>query len=198
MPHRELKDPLYGHFARVGHALASPTRLELLDLISQGEMTVERLAREAHATVKNASAHLRVLREARLVDTRRVGKHIYYRLAGDDVFRLVQAVQAVSRNRLAEVERVTDLYLTSRDQFAPVSLDDLRRLVRDGLVTVIDARPRDEYEAGHIPGALSVPVPELERRLHDIPSGPPPSSTSTGAGAWPISPWSRTAPASPD
>ena len=169
MKHRPFKDPLYAHFARVGHALASPTRLELLDLISQGEMTVERLAGQAHSTVKNTSAHLRVLREARLVETRRVGTHIYYRLSGDDVFRLVQAVQGVARNRLADVEQVTNLYLTSRDQLAPVSLRDLRRLVRDGLVTVVDARPRDEYEAGHLPGALSIPVPELERRLKEIP-----------------------------
>lgn len=169
MSHRDLKDPLYTLFARVGHALANPTRLELLDLVSQGEMTVERLAHEARATIKNTSAHLRVLREARLVDTRRVGTHVYYRLADEDVFRLVQSVQAVARKRLAEVEQVTNLYLTSRDQLAPVSLDELRRLVRDGLVTVIDARPRPEYEAGHIPGALSIPVPELERRLNDIP-----------------------------
>lgn len=168
MSHREFKDPLYAHFARIGHALASPTRLELLDLISQGEMTVERLAEQAHTSVKNTSAHLRVLREARLVATRRVGTRIYYRLTGDDVFRLIQAVQEVSRNRLAEVEQITQLYLNGRDQLVPVSLDDLRRLVRDDLVTVIDARPREEYEAGHIPGAISVPVPELKRRLKDI------------------------------
>jgi rhodanese-related sulfurtransferase/DNA-binding transcriptional ArsR family regulator len=169
MSHREFKDPLYAHFARIGHALSSPTRLELLDLISQGEMTVERLADQAQSSVKNTSAHLRVLREARLVTTRRVGTHIYYRLTGDDVFRLVQAVQDTARNRLAEVEQITQLYLTSRDQLVPVAFDDLRRLVRDDLVTVIDARPREEYEAGHIPGALSIPVSELERRFKEIP-----------------------------
>ena len=171
MSHRDFKDPLYAHFARIGHALSSPTRLELLDLISQGEMTVERLADQAHSSVKNTSAHLRVLREARLVTTRRVGTHVYYRLTGDDVFRLVQAVQATARNRLAEVEQITQLYLTSRDQLVPVAFDDLRRLVRDDLVTVIDARPKGEYEAGHIPGALSIPVPELERRFREIPKG---------------------------
>lgn len=169
MSHREFKDPLYTHFARVGHAVASPTRLELLDLVSQGEMTVERLADQAHSSVKNTSAHLRVLREARLVETRRVGTHIYYRLADDDVFRLLQAIQKVSRKRLAEVEQVTHLFLTSRDQLAPVSLRELRHLMRDGLVTVVDARPGEEYEAGHIPGALSVPIAELERRLKELP-----------------------------
>jgi rhodanese-related sulfurtransferase len=169
MTHRPLKDPLYAQFARIGHAAASPKRLELLDLLAQGEKTVETLAEQTATPVKNTSAHLRVLREARLVDPRREGTWVYYRLAGDDVVHFLRAMQALARRRLAEVEQVTQRYLTSRDELAPVTLDELRRLMRDGDVTVLDVRPREEYDAGHIPGSLSVPVGELERRLGELP-----------------------------
>jgi rhodanese-related sulfurtransferase/DNA-binding transcriptional ArsR family regulator len=169
MSHREFKDPLYAHFARIGHAASSPKRIELLDLLAQGEKTVEALAVQAATPIKNTSAHLRVLREARLVETRRDGTYVLYRLADDDVLVFLRALQTLARRRLAEVEQVTQRYLTSRDELAPVTLDELRRLVREGEVTVLDVRPQDEYDAGHIPGALSVPVAELERRLGELP-----------------------------
>jgi len=167
--HRAFKDPLYAQFARIGHAAASPKRIELLDLLAQGEKTVETLAEQAATPLKNTSAHLRVLREARLVETRREGTYVLYRLADDDVLRFLRSLQTLARQRLAEVEQVTQKYLTSRDALEPVTLDELRRLVRDGDVTVLDVRPREEYDAGHIPGALSVPVAELERRLGELP-----------------------------
>jgi len=169
MSHRELKDPLYAQFARIGHAVASPKRIELLDLLGQGEKTVEQLAEQSSTPLKNASAHLRVLRQARLVETRRDGTYVHYRLAGEDVFRFLRDLQAVARGRLAEVERVAHLYVDGRDELEPVTLAELRRRLRDGDVTVIDVRPEDEYREGHIPGALSIPVAQLQRRLPEVP-----------------------------
>lgn len=169
--HREFKDALYAQFARVGHALGSPKRIELLDLLGQGEKTVETLAEQVATPIKNTSAHLRVLRQARLVETRREGTYVYYRLADDDVVRLLQAVEGLAHSRLADVQTVVAAYLDGRDELEPVSLSELRRLMRDGEVTVVDVRPADEYAAGHIPGARSVPVRELKRRLREIPKG---------------------------
>ena len=167
--HREFKDALYAQFARIGHAVASPKRIELLDLLSQGEKTVEQLAEQCATPLKNTSAHLRVLRQARLVETRRDGTYIYYRLASDEVFRFVRDLQALGRNRLAEVEQAAKLYIDGRDELEPVTLKELRQRVRHGDVTVIDVRPAEEYRAGHIPGALSIPVSQLKRRLPEIP-----------------------------
>ena len=169
MAPRELKDPLYAQFARIGHALASPVRLELLDLLGQGEKTVEALAEQSGAGIKNASAHLRVLRQARLVETRREGTYIYYRLADADVSRFVRDLQRLGRTRLAEVEQVARQFIDDRDELEPVTLAELRRLVREGDVTVLDVRPEDEFVAAHIPGAVSVPVNELKRRLRELP-----------------------------
>lgn len=169
MAHRELKDPLYAQFALIGQAVASPVRLELLDLLAQGEKTVESLAEQSTAGIKNVSAHLRVLRQARLVETRREGTYIYYRLADQDVSRFVRDLQQIGRRRLAEVEQVARQFIDDRDEMAAVTLPELKKLVQSGEVTVIDVRPRDEYEAGHIAGAVSVPVAELKRRLRDLP-----------------------------
>jgi rhodanese-related sulfurtransferase/DNA-binding transcriptional ArsR family regulator len=169
--HREFKDLLYAQFARIGHALASPKRIELLDLLGQGEKTVETLAEQIATPIKNTSAHLRALRQARLVETRRDGTYVFYRLADDDVFRLLRSVEALGHGRLADVQQVVSLYLDGHDQLEPVTLKELRRLMRDDDVTVVDVRPAEEFEAGHIPGALSVPVPELKRRLRELPKG---------------------------
>lgn len=169
MAHREFKDSLYTQFARIGHAVSTPRRLELLDLLSQGERTVEQLAEQSSTPVKNTSAHLRALRHARLVETRRDGPYVHYRLADDEVFHFLRVLQALGRRRLAEVEQVARLYIDGRDALEPVGLAELQRLTRDGAVTLLDVRPRAEYEAAHIPGALSIPVPELEGRLAELP-----------------------------
>jgi rhodanese-related sulfurtransferase/DNA-binding transcriptional ArsR family regulator len=169
--HREFKDALYAQFARIGHALASPKRIELLDLLGQGEKTVETLAEQVATPIKNTSAHLRVLRQARLVETRRDGTYVYYRLADDDVFRLLRTLETLGHSRLADVQHVVRLYLDGHDQLQPVTFKELRRLIREDDVTILDVRPAAEFESGHIPGALSVPVPELKRRLREIPKG---------------------------
>lgn len=166
---RHFKDQLYAQFARVGQTLSSPARIEILDLLAQGEKSVEDIATEAGLGIKNASAHLRILRQARLVETRKEARYVYYRLAGPAVFRLLRELQLLSRERLSEVEQVARLYLERRDELEPVDPEELRRRVRDGAVTVLDVRPEDEYRAGHIPGALSMPIRELTQRLAEIP-----------------------------
>ena len=166
--HREFKDALYAQFARIGHALASPKRIELLDLLAQGEKTVEMLAQQVATPIKNTSAHLRVLRQARLVETRRDGTYVYYRLADDDVFGLLRTLETLGHSRLADVQQVVQSYLDGRDELEPVTFQELRRLMRDGDVTVVDVRPAEEYAAGHIPRALSMPMPELKRRLGEL------------------------------
>jgi rhodanese-related sulfurtransferase/DNA-binding transcriptional ArsR family regulator len=169
MSHRDFKDALYAQFARIGHAFSSPKRIELLDLLSQGERSVEDLAGQASTPLKNTSAHLRVLRQARLVETRREGTSIFYRLADQPVAAFLRSFQALAHERLAEVEQVARLFLHGRDAPQPVTLAELRRRLKDGDATVIDVRPREEYEAGHIPGARSMPLAELKRRLKSLP-----------------------------
>ncbi len=167
--HRAFKDALYTQFARIGHAVASPKRLELLDLLGQGEKTVEQLAEQTATAVKNTSAHLRALRQARLVETRRDGTYVWYRLADDGVAAFVLALQALGRHRYAEVREVAESYLERRDTLEPIPPGELRRRLKAGDVTLIDVRPEDEFAAGHIPGALSVPVAELADRLSELP-----------------------------
>jgi rhodanese-related sulfurtransferase len=169
--HREFKNALYEQFARIGNALASPKRIELLDLLSQGEKTVEQLSVQIATPIKNTSAHLRVLREARLVATRRDGTYICYRPASDEVFTLLRVMQTIGHRHLSDIDHIVKQYLDDRDQFDPVTLKDLRRMMRADEITVVDVRPADEYESGHIPGALSIPVGELKRRLREIPKG---------------------------
>jgi rhodanese-related sulfurtransferase/DNA-binding MarR family transcriptional regulator len=167
--HRAFKDALYAHFARIGHAVSSPKRLELLDLLSQGEKSVEQLAEQTATPVKNTSAHLRALRQARLVETRRDGTYVRYRLADEAVAAFLLTLQALGRHRYAEVREVAQSYLEHRDTLEPIAPEELRRRLDAGDVTLVDVRPADEFAAGHIPGALSVPVAELPDRLRELP-----------------------------
>jgi rhodanese-related sulfurtransferase/DNA-binding MarR family transcriptional regulator len=167
--HREFKDRLFGQFARVGKALASPKRLEIVDLLAQGERTVEEIARETAMSVASASQHLQVLKAARMVEARREGLYIHYRLADEDVFRTWQAVRALAESRLAELDGVVKAYLQYREELEAVDAAELMERLSDGNVVVLDVRPEEEYRAGHIPGALSVPVDALEAALQTLP-----------------------------
>jgi rhodanese-related sulfurtransferase/DNA-binding MarR family transcriptional regulator len=167
--HREFKDRLFGQFARVGKALASPKRLEIVDLLAQGERTVEEIARETAMSVASASQHLQVLKAARMVEARREGLYIHYRLADEDVFRTWQAVRALAESRLAELDGVVEAYLQYREELEAVDAAELMERLSDGNVVVLDVRPEEEYRAGHIPGALSVPVDALEAALQTLP-----------------------------
>jgi DNA-binding transcriptional ArsR family regulator len=167
--HRRFKDRLYGQYARIGKALASPHRLELLELLAQSERTVESLADELDLSMANTSQHLQVLRSAGLVETRRAGLFMHYRLADDTVIRLGTALRTVAEHRLAELERVVREEFTHRSQTEPVGLAELLQRARRDDVVVLDTRPIHEFTAGHIPGALSMPVDELQRRLRRLP-----------------------------
>jgi rhodanese-related sulfurtransferase/DNA-binding CsgD family transcriptional regulator len=164
------KERLLEEFARIGKAVASPRRIDLLDLLAQGEKTVEDLAAAAGLSVKNTSAHLRTLREARLVETRRDGTFIHYRPAGPEVLRFVLALQELARRRLPAVDDITRRFYADPDGFEPVSGEELLRRMETGDVTVVDVRPRAEFAAGHIPGARSLPLGELETHLERLPA----------------------------
>ena len=168
---REIKDSLYEQFARVAKAVASPKRIELLDLLCQGERSVEVLAGAANMTVKNTSAQLKELRLARLVDTRKEGTRVYYRLADDSVCDLYFMLRDIARDRLAEVNQIARDYFDARDELEPIGRDDLLRRAQAGDVVVLDVRPTEEYAAGHIPGSMSVPLTDLEEHMQQLPAG---------------------------
>ncbi|HET7771252.1 MAG TPA: metalloregulator ArsR/SmtB family transcription factor [Chloroflexota bacterium] len=169
MGNRAFKQRLYGEFAVIGKALASPHRLELLDLLAQGERNVDELATETELSVANASAHLQVLRRARLVESDKRGAQVFYRLADASVYRLWRTLRGAGEERLAEVERLVDTYLGDRRDLEAVTSDELAGLLEQDAVTLIDVRPVVEYRQGHIVRARSLPIEELERRLMEIP-----------------------------
>lgn len=170
MSNRAFKDRLYGELGRVGKALASPQRLELLDLLSQGEWSVEDLAREAALTIANASRHLQVLRQARLVESRKAGLYVYYRLADDTVYDLWRALRATGERQIAEVERLLALYQSDASALEPLTREALRERLAAGEVIALDVRPEREFAQGHIAGAISIPYDQLEARLAELPA----------------------------
>ncbi|MBI4815623.1 MAG: metalloregulator ArsR/SmtB family transcription factor [Deltaproteobacteria bacterium] len=166
---RRFKDAIYEQFARLGKAISAPKRIELLDLLCQGPRTVEALAEQAAISVANASQHLQVLRAARLVDAEKKGLYVEYRVAEDEVGRFFLSLRGLAEARLAEVEQVSRGYFEERGGLEAIDRSELLRRVRAGEVTVLDVRPPEEYVAGHIPGALSIPVGELRARLKELP-----------------------------
>lgn len=161
---------IYEALAEVAQALGHAHRLELLEHLAQGKKSVEQLSARTSLTFANTSRHLQILRRARLVESMRQGKHIFYRLAGDtEVVALIQALSRVGERNVAEIHQVMADYFKARDELEPISRQDLAARLRDGLVTVLDVRPEDEFSAGHLPGALNIPVSQLENRLSEIP-----------------------------
>jgi len=165
------KQAIYESLSEVAQALGHPHRLELLEHLAQGVRSVEQLSARAHLTFANTSRHLQILRRARLVETERRGKHVLYRLAGDtEVVTLIRALGRVGERNMAEIGRVMTDYFRARDALEPVSRDDLVSRLQAGAVTVLDVRPEDEFAVGHLPGALNIPLAELERRLGELPA----------------------------
>lgn len=168
-PNRRFKTAIYEQFARIGKAVSHGGRLELLDLLCQGPRTVEVLAREAGMGLPNVSQHLKVLREARLVEAEKQGLYVTYRLADGEVCEFFRALRLLAEARLAEIGEITRRFMEARGDLDPVDRRQLLAKIRDGGVTVLDVRPPEEYRAGHLPGALSVPLDELERKLSELP-----------------------------
>lgn len=169
MKARQFKDAVYAELARIGKALASGPRLELLDLLCQGPRPVEALARQIGQSVANTSHHLQVLRRARLVDADRDGVRVIYRVADEQVSLLFLALRQLGDARLLEIQDVTRRFLEERGSMEAVDRDSLVEKIERGEVTVIDVRPPEEYQAGHLPGAVSIPLPELAQRLTSLP-----------------------------
>jgi len=169
MKSRQLKDLLYEQVARIGKALASPKRLELLEMLAQGEKSVDALAAELSIDIKLASAHLKALRDARLVTSRREGKFIHYRLTGPDVAGLGVTLREVAEEHLLELRLALDQMAAHPGQLAPVDRQALMEQARRGEVVVIDVRPSDEYAVAHLPYARSMPLAEVEKHLASLP-----------------------------
>lgn len=168
-PAAGFRTAIYEQLARIGKALAHPSRLELVDLLSQGPRTVEVLAQHTGQSLANTSHHLQILRRARLVDAQKAGLYVTYRLADPCVSSFFLELRRLGESRLAEIEQVRRQYFEARGAMESVDGDELLRRVRSGEVTILDVRPAEEYQAGHIPGARSMPLAEIEKRLAELP-----------------------------
>jgi rhodanese-related sulfurtransferase/biotin operon repressor len=168
-PSTNPKREVFASLARVGTALSSPTRMEYLELLAQAERSVEQLAGLTGTTIANTSQHLQKLRQAGLIVGRKEGLYVYYRLAGDEVVGLVSAVSRVGAAYVADVERIVRLYFAQKDALEAIPAQEVLERARKGLVTVLDVRPAEEFAAGHLPGAINIPVHELEKRIKELP-----------------------------
>ncbi len=163
-----FKHDLFSQFARIGKVLSNGNRLELLEFLAQGERSVEELANLTGLSIANTSQHLQQLRLAGLAVTRKEGLKVYYRLSDDDVIDLLTALRSVAERHLADVERLINTYLTVKDDLEPIPREELLARAQDELITVIDVRPPQEYAAGHVPGAINIPLTDLEKHLNDF------------------------------
>jgi DNA-binding transcriptional ArsR family regulator/rhodanese-related sulfurtransferase len=169
--HRQFKDRLYGQFARIGKALSSPRRLEILELLAHSERTVDSLATEMGLSLANTSQHLQALRQAALVESRKDGLFVYYRLADAEVFELSRVLRTVAERRLADLERLVREHFGDRTDAEGVPMAELLKRARSKQVVILDTRPASEYVAGHIAGSISMPVDDLQRRLQQLTKG---------------------------
>ncbi len=165
---KDYKKSIFEQFARTGKAFANAHRIELLETLAQGERTVESLSQISGLTVANTSQHLQLLRNAGLVKGRKVGQYVHYTLSDDLVVDLLVALRKLAESHLAEVERLVSNYLTVKDDLEPITIEELLIRAGDGLVTVLDVRPPEEYAAGHIEGAISIPLEQLEDRVSEL------------------------------
>ena len=168
---RQFKDRIYEQFSRLGKAVCSPKRLEIIDLLCQSPKSVEVLARKANLTAANASQHLQILRGAGLVEGEKAGMHVVYRITGYAVHTFVSEMRSLAERQFAEIDRIKKAFLAGHTGLEPVNQAELLTRVRGGNAVVIDVRPGDEYRAGHIAGAVSIPLDELESRLSELPRG---------------------------
>ena len=168
MSSTNFKHDLFAQFARVGKALSNGNRLELLEFLAQGERSVEQLSKVAGLTVANTSQHLQQLRHAGMVTCRKEGLKVYYSISGDDVITLLDTLRVVAERHVTDVQHLVNTYLTVKDNLEPIPRAELLERARDGLVTVLDVRPPEEYASGHVPGAINIPLHELEQRLEEL------------------------------
>jgi len=166
---RQFRDDIYEQFTRIGKAISSPKRLELLELLCQGERTVEALARASGLSVANASQHLKKLQSARLTKSEKSGSFVIYRVADQSVYAFVHAIRVLAEHRLSEIEQITRQFMEGRENMEGVDRTVLLARARSGDAIVLDVRPPEEYSAGHIEGALSIPLKELEKQLSALP-----------------------------
>jgi rhodanese-related sulfurtransferase/DNA-binding transcriptional ArsR family regulator len=166
---RQIKDALYEQFSRTTKALSSPKRIEILDLLGQGEKTVEMVAEQASLGIKNASAQLKELKSALLVDTRRDGKYIFYRLANESVAELLLRLRTFSEGHFAEIQKIASASFEDAVSMEPVNRKQLLAQAKKGEVVLLDVRPSDEYEQSHLPYAISVPISDLQKELKNLP-----------------------------
>lgn len=169
MTGREFKDLVFEQFAKVAHAFSSPKRLEIIDILAQGERDVESLSNQVQMKIANTSRHLQILKAARLVESRKAGVQVFYRLAGTEVLNCFKHLQSLAEKRSIEMREIVRLFFEERDGMEPISMDELWKRVQNNDVIVLDVRPSEEYKNGHIPGALSIPLSQLRNRLNEIP-----------------------------
>ena len=169
MQGREFKDLIFEQFAKVAQAFSAPKRLEIIDILAQGERDVDSLSRQVSMTIANTSRHLQILKQARLAESRREGVRIIYRLADDDVVQCWMNLQLLAEKRSSEIREVTRMFFEERDTMEPITKNELLNLIQNNEVIVLDVRPAVEYKTEHISGALSIPLSELNKRINEIP-----------------------------